>query len=205
MAQFLKDEVKEKIKASAVEVFTDKGFQQASIKEIAAHAHVSVGNVYRYYENKDALYGAVIEGVSKGVVDILNIVEANDHYKIVMTGTEISPQVYEPMLMFTRLYKKEQKVFEMLIKNGVDQHYEMTVSRIIGTLKDYFYRFWGSEIPGEGMSRIEVSALTNAIVFSVIDLLNHFGDDAMNEELMAFVTRLIRGYFYAKEKECDNQ
>lgn len=205
MAQFLKDEVKEKIKASAVEVFTDKGFQQASIKEIAANAHVSVGNVYRYYKNKDALYCAVIEGVSNGVVDILKTVEANDNYKMLLTGDEISPQVYEPMLMFTRLYKQEQKVFEMLIKNGVDQHYEMTVSRIIDILKDYFYRFWGSEIPGEGMSRIEVSALTNAIVFSVIDLLNHFSDDVLNEQLMTFVTRMIRGYFWAKQKEGDNQ
>ncbi len=203
MAQFLKDEVKDKIKHSAVDVFTDKGFKKASIKEIAEQAQVTVGNVYRYYKNKDALYSAVIEGVSDGVIEILETVEVNNNYKLIMTTPVADPQIYKPMLMFMQLYKKEKKVFKMLMKNGRDQHYEATLTRIILLLNDYFYRFWGNDDPRIGISRVEVSALTNAVVYAVIDLLNQFEDDALNDQLMAFTSRLIRGYFWAKQQEVE--
>ncbi len=201
MAQFLKDEVREKIKEGAVAVFTEKGFKATSIKEIAAKAEVSVGNVYRYFDNKDALYNAVIEGVHKGVIDILDFVKINNIYRDVLTDAEFIPMIYEPMRQFYALYQRERKVFDMLMKNGVDVHYEETIGTIIGILKSYLYSFWGIEHYRNGLSEAEVSALTNAIVFAVIDLLS-YGDETVKEkEMMSFVSRIIRGYFMAKRQE----
>jgi AcrR family transcriptional regulator len=60
MAQYLKDEVQEAIQAAALEVFARKGFRSASMAEIASAARVSTGNIYRYFENKSALYEAVL-------------------------------------------------------------------------------------------------------------------------------------------------
>lgn len=60
MAQYLKDEVHEAILAAALEVFARKGFRSASMAEIASAARVSTGNIYRYFENKSALYEAVV-------------------------------------------------------------------------------------------------------------------------------------------------
>lgn len=60
MAQYLKDEVQEAIQAAALEVFARKGVRSASMAEIASAARVSTGNIYRYFENKSALYEAVI-------------------------------------------------------------------------------------------------------------------------------------------------
>lgn len=60
MAQYLKDEVQEAIQAAALEVFARKGFRSASMAEVASAARVSTGNIYRYFENKSALYEAVL-------------------------------------------------------------------------------------------------------------------------------------------------
>jgi AcrR family transcriptional regulator len=60
MAQYLKDEVQEAIQSAALEVFARKGFRSASMAEIASAARVSTGNIYRYFENKSALYEAVV-------------------------------------------------------------------------------------------------------------------------------------------------
>lgn len=60
MAQYLKDEVQEAILAAALEVFARKGFRSASMAEIASAARVSTGNIYRYFENKNALYEAAV-------------------------------------------------------------------------------------------------------------------------------------------------
>lgn len=46
---------KSRIQASAIELFDQKGFENVSMEEIARAAGCSVGNLYHYFPNKDAL------------------------------------------------------------------------------------------------------------------------------------------------------
>ncbi|WP_437752927.1 TetR/AcrR family transcriptional regulator [Sorangium sp. So ce1389] len=61
MAQVLKDDVQESIAAAALTVFARKGYESATMAEIARTAGVSTGNIYRYYANKDALFYTVVD------------------------------------------------------------------------------------------------------------------------------------------------
>ncbi len=56
MAQHLKPSVQTSIADAALEIFARKGFQGASVAEIASSAGVSTGNVYRYYKDKADLF-----------------------------------------------------------------------------------------------------------------------------------------------------
>ena len=47
---------RKEILRAALKVFCDKGYKQTSIREIAHHAHISVGGVYVYFKNKESLY-----------------------------------------------------------------------------------------------------------------------------------------------------
>lgn len=58
--QYLKDNVKEKILAAATAEFVEHGFSNASVRNIALSAEVSLGNMYRYFSGKQELYIAVI-------------------------------------------------------------------------------------------------------------------------------------------------
>jgi AcrR family transcriptional regulator len=60
MAQYLKDDVQQSIVAAALQVFARKGYVKATMAEIARAARISTGNIYRYYENKDELFRAVV-------------------------------------------------------------------------------------------------------------------------------------------------
>ena len=60
MAQYLKDDVREGIVAAAIRVFARRGYQDATMAEIAKGARVSTGNIYRYFENKDILFDAAV-------------------------------------------------------------------------------------------------------------------------------------------------
>lgn len=201
MAQVLKDEVKDKILDSAIELFTLNGFKDTSIKEIAGHANVSVGNVYRYFDNKDDLYRTVIQGVYEGVRGIMQEVLVQEKYNMVYEEHLMTKQAFEPMVNFVRLYQKEKKVFDMLMKGEKDRHYEETILIFLQMLRDYFYRYWGEEQHPNGMSYWEVSAFANAVVFAVIDLLNNSEGENIDELLMSFTSRLVKGYFYAKNLE----
>jgi AcrR family transcriptional regulator len=51
---------REKIVGAARHVFARTGVSKASMREIAHEAGISVGSIYRYFADADALYGAVL-------------------------------------------------------------------------------------------------------------------------------------------------
>ena len=59
--QTLKAEVRERIIKSARKNFAIHGYAKASTRMIATDANMTVGNIYRYYKDKDALFNAVVE------------------------------------------------------------------------------------------------------------------------------------------------
>lgn len=53
MAQTLKEEAKQAIIQSAKEEFLEKGYKGASMRSIAKKSNMTVGNLYRYFKNKE--------------------------------------------------------------------------------------------------------------------------------------------------------
>ncbi len=70
----MKDESKhQKILAAAVEVFSEKGFYNSRVSEIAQRANVADGTIYLYFKNKDDIlislfeeeFGKIVEDMRK--------------------------------------------------------------------------------------------------------------------------------------------
>ncbi len=49
------------ILAAALEIFKDRGIEEATTNEIAARANIPIGSLYRYYSNKDAIIKVLTE------------------------------------------------------------------------------------------------------------------------------------------------
>ena len=58
--QVLKEEVRERILAAAVQVFYEKDFRSAKLQDIAKLADVSVSLLYSYFKNKEKLFEGVV-------------------------------------------------------------------------------------------------------------------------------------------------
>jgi len=67
----LKDQVvrrnQETIEDAALRLFIRQGYFGTSIRDIAAEAGVSIGNIYNYYPNKEALYVSLVRRYSQKV------------------------------------------------------------------------------------------------------------------------------------------
>ena len=61
--QYLKDEVRKKIAEEALKEFTLKGYEGASVRNIAKNSNKSVGNLYKYFNSKEDLFEKVIGAV----------------------------------------------------------------------------------------------------------------------------------------------
>ena len=60
MAQYKKESVKEVIDGAALAVFAQKGYKGTKISDISAYGGISVGNIYRYYKNKEEIFNSVM-------------------------------------------------------------------------------------------------------------------------------------------------
>jgi TetR/AcrR family fatty acid metabolism transcriptional regulator len=56
---------REQIVGAATRVFAEKGFRRATTREVAREAGVSEGTIYNYFEGKDALLMAILEGLNE--------------------------------------------------------------------------------------------------------------------------------------------
>ncbi len=57
--QTLKEEVRNNILQAALMEFAKKGYEKASMRNIANNAKITVGNMYRYFRNKEELFYSV--------------------------------------------------------------------------------------------------------------------------------------------------
>ena len=68
--QILKEEIKNAIIEAAVKEFALHGYEQASMRNIADAAGISVSNTYHYYPGKEQLFSSLVEPVYKQVKTI---------------------------------------------------------------------------------------------------------------------------------------
>src|SRR4030081_3293106 len=60
------------IRDAALVCFAKRGFHQASMHDISAEAGISVGLIYRYFQNKEAVISAMADGHKQEIHEILN-------------------------------------------------------------------------------------------------------------------------------------
>lgn len=131
MAQVLKDEVRERIRKAALGVFAERGFRGATMPEIARRAGVAPANLYRYYDDKDALFAAVVpddlarrhdELLARSVRSLASLAGAPP------TGTT---EANEALLVF---WVENRHAVVLLLDRGADTRYARYGERFVEKL-----------------------------------------------------------------------
>jgi AcrR family transcriptional regulator len=111
--QYLKDEIKDAIIKAALTEFMEKSYQDASMRVIAKSAGITVGNIYRYFTNKDALFNDIMQPVWQNVTRAIfdNYNQTFDLFPI----TEIITAIME-------IYKRyDRELYILLFKSKGSQ------------------------------------------------------------------------------------
>ena len=123
--QVLKDEVRQRIIKSARREFKKYGFEKASMRSIAASANMTVGNLYRYYKNKEDLYGAIIGSLF-------------DEIKTLKSNLPEEPEARLEYLLdnFKGLQKDHRSEWLTLFGGSTGTKYQKIADDIHGILRD---------------------------------------------------------------------
>ena len=77
MPQVLKDDLRDKIIESSKKEFLQKGFRGASMRSIAKRSGMTVGNLYRYFNNKDDIIKQIVSETVEEIEEILHNLTSN--------------------------------------------------------------------------------------------------------------------------------
>ncbi len=110
--QIQKESVRNSILQAAEESLFSWGYQHTSLRQIANSANITVGNIYRYFENKEALFWAVVEPAWEDIKQIIQNQE--DSYEKWDTD-----HIQQLAANLTRVFLARQKQFMILMSNEI--------------------------------------------------------------------------------------
>ncbi len=132
MAQILKPELRESIIKSARHEFYVNGFEGASMRNIAKAAHMTVGNLYRYFKNKedlaDALLSSTIDKLDKIITGEINNLPVNIP-KEQGRSAEFDSRIRRLSMGFAHVFETERKEFMTLIRH------QRMADQVVGSIK----------------------------------------------------------------------
>lgn len=71
--QVLKEEMRKRIYDAALKEFYENGFKNASVREIAKGAGMTVGNLYRYFDSKESLFYSIIGPAYESLMQLVGL------------------------------------------------------------------------------------------------------------------------------------
>lgn len=180
--QYTKEEVRKRILDAARAEFFRRGYEGAAMRSIAAAAGSSPGNLYRYYENKQELYCAVVGGVIDECVERTHMVD-------------ISPEGIERTVnAMVGFVGENNQVFKILV-SGPAEYYTDFLRRFSESLSQRL-RAYAASRGGEAMGKIINPGFFDAVALGCIaslrPLMESFED---SDALRVHVLELWRFLF----------
>ena len=125
MGQILKDSVKQNIIDGAIDDIYENGYMGASMRKIASIANMTVGNLYRYFKNKDELINYIIQPALTRINKIIykhtnqTIDLNNPNFDLSkLTSNEILNTFDELSIELVNLYIEHPKVLAIFMMNS---------------------------------------------------------------------------------------
>jgi AcrR family transcriptional regulator len=122
--QYLKDGIRENILAASLKEFKEHGFLEANMRNIAWQAGITVGNIYRYFKSKDALFQEIMEPVKECMMSLL-LVDGGRPDKLNLDA------IMESVLQVCRRYSSELLVLIYKSKGSVYENIKEEFIRLI--------------------------------------------------------------------------
>lgn len=131
LMQVLKEEIREMIFDSALTEFNGKGFKEASMRSIAEKSGMTVGNLYRYYKNKEDLFYAVI---SPAFNKVINIIKDTEKTSLVQSKT-LNQLLEEIISKIVDVHRDHKDALMILLYGSKGTPYEQAREQITALIE----------------------------------------------------------------------
>jgi TetR/AcrR family transcriptional regulator len=108
--------------AAALDLFARKGYHNVSMHEVAAQSEFAIGTLYKFFQNKEELYKALVLELCDEFEDsIMRAIEQpQDEVEKLRSYVRAKTEVFRRNLPFIRLYLAESRGASFNLKAGLD-------------------------------------------------------------------------------------
>ena len=126
--------------AVALELFSEKGYHNVSMHEIAKKAEFASGTLYKFFQNKEDLYKSLIAEQADRFHEALTraIEEADDEIEKLRNYVKAKREVFAANISVIRLYFAETRGASFNIKAGLDKEIRKRYDRFMHALASVF-------------------------------------------------------------------
>lgn len=113
---------RQEMMAAALKLFSEKGYHNASMHEIAEKAEFAIGTLYKFFNNKEDLYKALVTEQAEKFHGVMEkaIASPGDEVEKLRNYIRVKNQMFRDNLEFVRLYVAESRGVSFNIKAGQD-------------------------------------------------------------------------------------
>jgi Transcriptional regulator len=181
LMQILKAEVREEIEKAALAEFLAKGFEGASMQNIARRAKISTSNIYNYFESKEKIFTAIATPVYSRLNQLLQGFMVYETGRSFRDGNFIQ-EFIQTVAKNTGLFIKENHLQLLLIVDkSRGTQYELFKEDLIKLLEGHFSDSLKGGKWNEGTSFIMHISATN-LVEGLMEIVRHYRSDAWADQ-----------------------
>jgi len=170
---------RQEILAVALDLFSEKGYHNVSMCQIAEKAEFAIGTLYKFFENKEDLYKGIVLEQSEIFHDALlrAIEEPNGEIEKLRNYVRTKGEMVRSNLAFIRLYLVESRGVSFNIKAGLDREMRKGYYELLGKLALVFEsgikngRF--KNIAGSFSLAVALDSTANAFLLLWLDAPEH--------------------------------
>jgi len=124
---------REQMLAAALDLFSEKGYHNVSMHEIAQKAEFAIGTLYKYFENKEDLYKGLVREVSDQFHTALvqAITEPDDVVEKLRNYIKVKGAVFRKNAPFIKIFFAETQGVSFNIRSGLDRELRERYTRFL--------------------------------------------------------------------------
>lgn len=146
-----KENVKLKIRVNARAMFFETDYKDVSMRDVAERSEMTVGNIYRYYENKEILFDEIVKGCYEKVIKLIKVSDLVQKFvknKLVMSQKTIYKNTkFKKFLLETiiKIIADNTAELYILLNHSETSKYSNFNEQVIGAIEETIIKMVGTE------------------------------------------------------------
>jgi AcrR family transcriptional regulator len=181
----------------ATNLFSEKGFERTTTNEIASRAGISIGSLYQYFRNKEAIVVALMDRYVEAVRGVTDEFMARDVQAL--SVAEAIDQLLDP---YVRFHTENAAFSRLWLGADLSDQLDEAIGRMSEEALARINTLVRARIRGIRKDRARlVSMVTQGIVKSLLSLLMQSDDSRFREQAAAEVKHMLVDYFESLIRE----
>lgn len=187
-------ETKKLLLASAKTEFLEKGYMQASLRNICKNAGVTTGALYFFFKDKEDLFASLVEEPLNGLYTMMQ-----EHYldeialagcgDVMMHDTEEDLEAARQVISYMYQYYDE---FRLLLEKSQGSRFENFVDRFVAISEEHFRimaKAMAEQTGGEPVEEYVIHWVTHLLIDAFMHIMTH---EVSEKDAVRYIETMVR-------------